>query len=155
MSDSEPQPLSSCCSTSDENAHACPKCGHRGPVVGVAPVRPHNVGAVDGDWQQCANEQCEVIYHLEDVTVAAGSVITQVGLKATDKPTPVCFCFAHTAADLEADLAANNGVSKIKAEIKGAVADSQCACEYLNPTGECCLADVHRTLKSFSQPTPA
>lgn len=147
--------MSSCCSTADADAQPCPKCGHVGPIVGAAPVRPHLAEAVDGDWQYCANTQCQVIYHLAEVTVDADSVITQVGLKATDQPTPVCFCFAHTADALGADLADHDGVSESKAEIKAAVADSQCACKHLNPSGKCCLADVHRTLKSFAQPTPA
>ena len=146
--------MSSCCSTTDTDAQPCPRCGHVGPLVGTAPVRPHLPDAVDGEWQHCANEQCEVVYHLGAMTIDTDSVITQVGLKATDKTTPVCFCFAHTADALGEDLAANNGVSEIKASIKAAIADSQCACEHLNPSGKCCLADVHQTLKSFAQPTP-
>ena len=147
--------MSSCCSTTDTEAQPCPKCDHVGPIVGTAPVSPHLADAADGDWQHCANEDCQVVYHLGEDTVDADSVITQVGLKATDKATPVCFCFAHTAVALGDDLAANNGVSEIKAEITTAVADSQCACEFLNPTGKCCLPDVHRALESFAQPTPA
>lgn len=147
--------MSGCCSTADADAQPCPNCGHVGPIVGAAPVRPHIAEAVDGDWQYCANTQCQVIYHLGADTVDADSVITQVGSKAADKPTPVCFCFAHTADALGEDLAEHDGVSEIKAEIKVAVADSLCACEHLNPSGKCCLADVHRTLKSFAQPTPA
>lgn len=146
--------MSSCCSTADADADArpCPKCGHVGPIVGAAPVRPHLAEVVDGDWQYCANTQCDVVYHLGTHMVDAGSVITQVGLKATDKPTPVCFCFAHTAAALGQDLAEHGGVSEIKAGIKAAVADGICACEHLNPSGSCCLADVHRTLRGFAQP---
>ncbi|MEZ5375169.1 MAG: hypothetical protein R2733_01570 [Acidimicrobiales bacterium] len=147
--------MSSCCSNADADAEPCPKCGHVGPIIGAAPVRPHLAEAVDGDWQHCANEQCPVIYHLGEGIVDADSVVTQVGLKATDQPTPVCFCFAHTAAALGRDLAEHDGVSVIKAEIKTAVADSLCACEHLNPSGDCCLADVHRTLTSFAQPSPA
>ncbi len=146
--------MSSCCSTSEADAKPCPTCGHVGPIVGTAPVRPHLPDAVDGDWQHCANEQCEVVFHLGVATVDSGSVSTQVGLKATDKATPVCFCFSHTADALGEDFAANNGVSEINASIKAAVADSKCACEHLNPSAKCCLADVHRTLKSFGRPTP-
>lgn len=146
--------MSSCCSTADAHAQPCPTCGHVGPIVGAAPVRPHLAEAVDGDWQYCANEQCQVIYHWGEHTVDAGSVVTQVGSKATDKTTPVCFCFAHTADALAADVAEHDGVSEIKAEIKAAVAESKCACEHLNPSGKCCLADVHRTLNSFAQPVP-
>jgi hypothetical protein len=146
--------MSSCCSTTEATAHPCPRCGHAGPIVGTAPVRPHLPDAVDGDWQHCANVQCEVIFHLDMDTVDTDSVSTQVGLKATDKAAPVCFCFAHTVDDLAEDYAANNGVSEIKASIKASVANGQCACEHLNPSGKCCLADVHRTLKSFARPTP-
>ena len=146
--------MSSCCSTSDTDAQPCPKCGHVGPIVGTAPVRPHLPDAVDGDWQHCANELCEVIFHLGDETVETDAVSTQVGCKATDKATPVCFCFAHTADALGEDLDANDGVSEIKASIKAAVANSECACEHLNPSVQCCLADVHRTLKTLAQPAP-
>ncbi|WP_395156557.1 hypothetical protein [Ilumatobacter sp.] len=146
--------MSSCCGTTEASAHPCPQCGHVGPIVGTAPVRPHLPDAVDGDWQHCANESCEVIFHLGMDTVDMDSVSTQVGLKATDKETPVCFCFAHTADDLAEDYAANNGVSEIKASIKAAVANGQCACEHLNPRGKCCLADVHRILTTFARPTP-
>lgn len=146
--------MSSCCSTADAAAQPCPRCGHVGPGVGAAPVRPHLAEAVDGDWQHCANEPCQVIFHLGEHTVDTDSVVTQVGLKATDKPTPVCFCFAHTTDALAADLAENGGVSEIKAEVKAAVAEGLCACEHLNPSGKCCLADVHRTLKTLAQPVP-
>ncbi len=146
--------MSSCCSTSGTDAQPCPECGHVGPIVGTAPVRPHLPDAVDGAWQHCANEPCEVIFHLGAGTVETDSVSTQVGLKAADKATPVCFCFAYTADALGEDLNANDGVSEIKASIKAAVANSECACEHLNPSGQCCLADVHRTLRSLAQPTP-
>lgn len=144
--------MSSCCSTTSACAHPCTRCGHVGPIVGSAPVRPHLPDAVDGDWQHCSNGRCAVIFHLGMDTADTDSVSTQVGLKATDKETPVCFCFAHTADDLAEDLGANDGVSEIKFSINAAVANGQCACEHLNPNGKCCLADVHRTLESIARP---
>lgn len=141
--------MSSCCSTHID-ARPCPKCRRVGPIVGSAPVRPHLGDAVAGDWQHCTNGQCEIVFHLGVDMAVAESVSTQVGLKATDKATPVCFWFAHTADALGDDLAANDGVSGIKASIKAAVAASRCACEHPNPSGQCCLADVDRTLKRAS-----
>ncbi|WP_395156028.1 hypothetical protein, partial [Ilumatobacter sp.] len=81
--------MSSCCSTTEATAHPCPQCGHVGPIVGTSPVHPHLLDAVDGDWQYCANESCEVVFHLGADTVETGSVSTQVGCKATDKAAPV------------------------------------------------------------------
>ena len=81
-------------------------------------------------------------------TIDADTVLTQVDSKAIDRPTPVCFCFAHTVDDIVADAVAHDGVSTIRADIKQAVADGHCACEHLNPSTKCCLADVHRILKA-------
>lgn len=142
--------MSSCCSTDLESAQACPECGTTGPVVGVAPVRPHRMSAADGDWQHCSTESCPVVFHLDADTLTSDDVITQVAHKALDKPQPVCFCFSHTAGELADDLAANDGVSSIKADVKEAVADGLCKCEFLNPSTKCCLADIHRTLKTIT-----
>ena len=146
------KPMDDCCNSVDAEALPCPQCEYTGPVVGVGPVRPHLLAAVVGDWQYCTNLKCQVVYYLGSEVVDSASVGTRVGLKATDKPTPVCFCFAHTRAELVEDLRAHGGVSEIKAEIKAAVADGQCACEHLNPSGKCCLVDVQRALKSFTRP---
>lgn len=140
--------MSSCCSIPTGSALPCPSCGELGPIVGVASVRPHRPDAAEGPWQHCPIPACPVVYYLDTVTVDTDAVITQVAHKATDRPTPVCFCFAHTADDIIADAAAHHGASTIKAEIKQAVADGHCACEHLNPSTQCCLADIHRTLKT-------
>ena len=140
--------MSSCC-TSDTDSQPCPSCGHIGPIVGAAPVRPHRTEAADGAWQHCANTQCEVVYHLAETTVVAAELIAQVGVKATGKTTPVCFCFAHTTESIAADLEANDGVSTIQLSVKTAVAEGFCACKHLNPSGLCCLPDIHRTLKAI------
>lgn len=139
--------MSACCSIPTGPALLCPSCGEAGPIVGVAPVRPHRHDAIDGTWQHCRTADCPVVFYLDTDIVDADSVVARVGSKAIDRPTPVCFCFAHTADDLVADGAAHGGVSAIKAEIKQAVAGGHCACEHLNPSSKCCLSDVHRTLK--------
>jgi hypothetical protein len=138
--------VSSCCSIPTGPSRPCPSCGEVGPIVGSAPVRPHHHDPADGAWQHCPTAGCRVVYHLDQITVDADAVIAQVAHKATDRPTPVCFCFAHTADDLVADAARNGGASTIKSAIKHAVADRRCACEHLNPSTKCCLADIHRSL---------
>ncbi len=145
--------MSSCCSVSTGSMLPCPSCGEVGPIVGVAPVRPHRSDAAEGAWQHCPTVGCRVVYYLDHVTVDVDAAITQVAHKATDRPVPVCFCFAHTVDDLVADAAARDGVSTIKASIKQAVADGHCACEHLNPSTKCCLADIHRTLEATATST--
>lgn len=140
--------MSSCCVVPDGAPQPCPACGGIGPAVGAAPVRPHRSDTPDGAWRHCRTVGCRVVYYLADEIVDDDAVITQVGHKATHRPAPVCFCFAHTADELLADAAEHSGISTIRTAIKLAVADGRCACEHLNPSARCCLADIHRTLKA-------
>ena len=110
-------------------------------------MRPHRHDAMEGSWQYCSETECEAVYYLNDDVVDGSEVITQVGHKAIAKPQPICFCFSHTTDAIAADVAANNGVSTIATAIKTAVANGFCACEHLNPSGNCCLVDIRRTLK--------
>jgi hypothetical protein len=80
--------------------------------------------------------------------VDVDELVAQVGTKAPDKPRPVCFCFAHTTKAIEDDLDANRGASTIMPAIKAAVNNGLCACEHLSPTGRCCLASVHATIRA-------
>ena len=139
--------MSSCCSVPAGSPLPCPSCDQIGPIVGVAPVRPHRHDAADGAWQHCPTVGCRVVFYLDVATVDADAVITQVAHKATNRPLPVCFCFAHTTDDLVVDAEAHDGASTIKTAIQQAVADGRCACEHLNPSTKCCLPDIHRTLK--------
>jgi len=115
---------------------------------------PHRATPVDGDWQFCPNDDCPVVYYLAEDVVDDQGVITRVANKALDKPTPVCFCFAHTADDIAVDLR-TNGSSTIQKSIKDAVANGFCACEHLNPSGRCCLPDVHRAVKAAKESSAA
>ena len=122
-----------------------------GPVVGAAPVRAHRRVAATGPWRYCFDLVCPVVFFLHSDVVNVHDVIAQVGEKAQDKPVPVCFCFAHTRSDISSDVEAHAGTSAIKASVKAAVADGLCACEHLNPSGECCLPAVHRAVQQSQQ----
>ncbi len=110
-------------------------------------MRAHRRIAALGSWRFCANLGCDVVFFLGADVVDDREVVAQVGHKALSKPVPVCFCFAHTLGDLRADVAAHDGVSTIKASVKAALAEGLCACEHLNPSGDCCLTAVHRAVK--------
>lgn len=140
--------MASCCGTEDLIDQPCPGCGHRGATVGVAPVRAHVPDADEGPWQHCATAGCPVVFHVDEQEVTEDDLRVRVGAKAQHAPEPVCYCFAHTAESITADLAANDGDSTVKASIKQAVAEGLCACDQLNPSGACCLGDVNRAIKA-------
>lgn len=141
--------MSDCCARDAVDQAACPSCGANGASVGSLPVRSHRPQAPCGDWQHCATPGCTVVFHLADVVIGEHELGTRVGDKGTAKPTPVCYCFGHTAFSLAEDLAANSGVSTANKAVKDAVAAGQCRCEQLNPSGNCCLADMRRTLETI------
>lgn len=136
-----------CCAVDLSKHWRCPECGTTGHPVGPAPVRPHAPDVVDRPWSYCPNEPCQVVFFIDHETIDDDHVITRVGSKARSKPEPVCFCFAHTAADIAADLA-EHGRSIINESVKTAVADGLCACEHLNPSGKCCLPSIRRALQA-------
>ena len=140
--------MSDCCIDAADEFVLCPRCSTPSPVVGQAPVRAHRPTAATGSWRYCANLACDAVFFLHTALVDESEVVAQVGGKALTKPIPVCFCFAHTRADIDVDVAAHDGTSTIKTAVKAAVADGLCACEHLNPSGECCLPDVHRAVKN-------
>lgn len=138
-----------CCAAPELHDPQCPECATTGKLVGAAPVRPHAPDAVDGPWCFCPNVSCQVVFFLDDDMIDDDDVISQVGRKAGSKPVPVCFCFAHTAAAITADVV-QHGRSTIKESVKAAVAGGLCACEHLNPAGACCLPAIRREIKSSS-----
>lgn len=144
--------MNECCATSIRDELLCPTCGAVGAPVGAAVVRAHRPGAATVDSWYCPNISCHVVFYTDSETITDDDVATQVGVKATEKPTPICFCFAHTSADIAADLAAH-GTSTISADIRAAVAAGSCACEHLNPSGKCCLPEIHRAVAAARRAT--
>ncbi len=140
--------MSECCIDVGDAPMPCPRCGASGSVVGEAPVLAHRQSAGAGAWRYCANLACDAVFFLDTDVVDESEVIAQVGCKAVSRPTPVCFCFAHTNADIRLDVEAHDGTSTIKTAVKAAVAEGLCACGHLNPSGQCCLPDVHRAVKA-------
>jgi hypothetical protein len=117
-------------------------------------VLAHRPDATAGDWHHCSTESCHVVFFLDDDTVPEDELVARVGAKATHKPIPVCYCFAHTSADIAADLVAHHGASTISTDVRAAVAAKACACEHLNPKRKCCLPDIHRLAAAARQPRP-
>lgn len=147
--------MTACCGTASTSTFPCRCCSETGPVVGAAPVRRHLSDAGDGSWQYWPTASCPVVFPLDDTTVTDDQLVAQVRDNAVEASRPVCFCFAHTAEALAADLLAHDGTSTIKASIEASVAEGLCVCEDLDPSGSCCLAAVHRTLEAVQAQPPA
>ena len=99
-------------------------------------------------FQFCKERECRIAYfnsetneiiNKEDLTVS-------VGQKETCPERLICYCFNHSAKDLEEDIIKNNE-STIFNEIKDQCKAGKDKCEENNPQGSCCLGNVSAVIK--------
>lgn len=133
----------------------CPVSAARGQPVGrrtVAALLVDAGGVGEGPFFFCPDPACDVVYFDTDgrETYGKARLNVRVGLKETDDPIPVCYCFDVTVARLrdEIELA---GSTNTPAWIKAKVAAGECACETKNPQGSCCLGDVNRAVRAIQE----
>ncbi|MCC6495806.1 MAG: hypothetical protein IT193_06060 [Propionibacteriaceae bacterium] len=94
----------------------------------------------------CDAPNCDVVYVGADGTlIRKDQLRTRVGVKEQDDPIPVCYCFDFSARQISDDFMAH-GRSTIRAYIEEQVRAERCRCELTNPTGRCCLGNVHRVI---------
>lgn len=77
--------------------------------------------------------------HKKDIKV-------RVGIKETENPIPVCYCFGWTSERIFNQIK-QLGYSTAVQEISDKVKAGECVCEIKNPSGRCCLGEVNKTVK--------
>jgi Zinc binding domain len=157
--------MSDCCSTTGAIASAdaftvkaeparfvCPCCGQPGRVVSTQTlkhqVKPEHLETVEtGMFHFCRTAICEVVYFNDHgIALTKADVRQRVGLKETNDPVPICYCFGFTEKMVADELRATGECAipqRITAEIKA----GHCACEIRNPQGSCCLGNVQAVVK--------
>ena len=162
--------MSDCCSTSALAALAtakpvkpklsCPRCGQTGQFVPTQTlkhqVKPEHLETADiGAFNFCRTATCDVVYFSDGGKVLTKADVRQrIGLKETEDPIPVCYCFGFTEKMLRDEIQATGQCTipqRIAAEIKAGT----CACEIRNPQGTCCLGTVTAAVKKLIVPLPA
>jgi hypothetical protein len=151
--------MSTCCSggtcvgsDAPRAAVACPRCGATGRSIGEVTVRAilkpeATARLLEVERRFCATPSCSVLYYGEDGRVAEkGNAIVRVGLKETNDPVPLCYCFEFTRADVRREVAAA-GDSAIPDRIEAEIRARRCDCERRNPSGACCLGEVRKAVK--------
>ena len=129
----------------------CPVCretGHKVKQVTLQSLlREQAVQKLSGEqYYFCDNPRCNVVYYS-----AAGAVFdrddlaVRVGIKESDPPRYLCYCFEHTVEEIEEQVAAT-GTSTVGDDIALRMKNG-CWCETKNPAGRCCLA----TVKKYTQ----
>jgi len=126
----------------------CPVCGQKGQHVKRRTLEHLLTESAlarltDYPYFFCATLMCPVVYfsneagsrfHKEDVRV-------RIGVKETEDPVPICYCFDITERMVLEEIEAT-GRTTIPDYIKAQVKAGRCACETKNPSGRCCLGVV-------------
>jgi hypothetical protein len=108
---------------------------------------------VDGQYHFCSTPTCDVVYfnNEHDSQFRKHDLLVRVGLKETDDPIPVCYCFGYTRKMI-LDEVEQRGHSTVTERIKAEVKAENCACEIKNPSGRCCLGDVAGIVRRRTSP---
>ena len=155
--------MSACCSSESFQAAPlakqaagtktnCPRCRQPGQPVALQTlkhqVKPEHLETVEtGAFNFCRTATCEVVYfNGNGIVLTKADVRQRIGLKETEDPAPICYCFGFTEKMAVEEIRATGKCTipqRITAEIKA----GHCACEIRNPQGSCCLGNVAAAVK--------
>jgi len=97
----------------------------------------------------CRSAECDVVYfHPGGERLNKADLRVRVGLKETEDPVPICYCFGFTEAMAREEIE-SSGRCTIPEQITAEMKAERCACELRNPQGSCCLGNVSATIKSL------
>lgn len=130
-------------------ATECPGCGAAGKAVRavtlqalLTPTAVASLGCAEG-WRHCPATGCTTAYYHPESgdRIASSDVSVRIGTKEVAAPRPLCYCFGHTAEDVEAQIA-RTGASTIADTITEQCRRGRDRCAETNPQGSCCLGYV-------------
>ena len=96
----------------------------------------------------CDAPDCDTVYvsALGDHLITKDQLIVRVGIKETEDPIPLCYCFGFDRKAVREDIR-SKGATDIPQTITARVKAGECRCEVTNPSGTCCLGNVYRAVK--------
>ena len=130
----------------------CQQCGRPGKPVGritvEALLKPELQTGLNGmRYAFCETPDCPVVYFSVDGTrFTKDQIRVRVGLKETEDPILVCYCFGITERMIREEVM-RTGRSAASSRIRAAVKAGNCSCEVENPSGRCCLGEVAQAEK--------
>ena len=96
----------------------------------------------------CDAPDCDTVYvsALGDHLLTKDQLVVRVGIKETEDPVPLCYCFDFERKDVWEEIR-SKGKTDIPKIITERVKAGECRCEVTNPSGTCCLGNVYRAVK--------
>ena len=151
--------MDECCKVSTPRVSSqtpCPDCAEVGRVVADETIRAIlKRGAATPllalQRRFCKTRTCKVLYYGADGRfVEKDAAVVRIGVKETEDPIPLCYCFNFSRADVRREVT-QTGSSSIPARIAAEVKAGRCACEVKNPSGTCCLGEVNKAVRDAKE----
>ncbi len=150
----------SCCDIKvSEDTAICKECNGKGKPVSEITLKSlvkelvlEAIGSLN-EFFYCETPNCGVVYfnnerqvylHKEDMKV-------RVGIKETESPIPVCYCFGWTRERIFEQIKQQGKSTAVK-EISARIKSGECECEIKNPSGRCCLGEINKVVKKGMEP---
>jgi len=131
----------------------CGACGVKAQKVGRITVEhivkdEYRNQIADTQYYFCHTPDCDVVYFSNETGqyFTRSDVRVRVGLKETEDPIPICYCFDFTEAMIRDELI-RKGRTVIPNLIAAEIKAGNCACEVKNPSGRCCLGEANKAVK--------
>ena len=154
----------SCCTSVSVNlaqisglrtAGTCPACGHKGKKVDGATVKSMLAVSLqevqDRQYLFCQQPDCDVVYFSEDGSQIFGTADVRERVYQKEPHAGdvfVCYCFRYTPDSIRQEIH-ETGTSTVVDDINTGITAGQCACDWRNPQGTCCLSNVRNVVKRF------
>ncbi len=145
----------SCCDVEVKvSTSVCKECGNKGIPVGEITLKSlvkepvlETIESLAG-FYFCETPSCKAVYfnNEQHVYLYKENVNVRVGIKETESPIPVCYCFGwmhERIFEQIKQLGYSTAVQEINAKVKA----GECKCEIKNPSGRCCLGNVYKVVK--------
>ncbi len=134
----------------------CPRCARAGRPVETQTLKallcPDALARlqVETPYLFCATPSCPLVYFAANASSIydKDEIEVRVGLKETEAPIPLCYCFGHTQGNVREEIE-RTGASNVIASITGHIRAGRCGCDVNNPSGTCCLGTITRVVKEM------
>ncbi|MCA0453841.1 MAG: hypothetical protein LCI00_07705 [Chloroflexi bacterium] len=143
----------SCVASQPTQQKNCPSCGAKGTTVDGATVKSMLSVSLrqvrEISYHFCAAADCNVVYFSGDgtQTFTTDAVRERVYQKESEADDVlICYCFQHTPGEIR-DQLAQSGDTTLIDDINAGIQAGQCACDWRNPQGNCCLGNVRQLVK--------
>lgn len=138
--------------TPTRTENTCPECGQTGKPVDEATLKSMLSSSLrniqKNQYFFCRTRSCRIVYFSGDgeQTFTADQVRERVYQKEPDVDEVfVCYCFRHTVGEVRT-ASPEEGLA-ILDDINAGIKAGQCACDWRNPQGACCLGNVREAIK--------